>query len=99
MHTKTSALAAGLLALVGLTVAVSALPATEFVGTRADVRAFCSGADGTLLEGISHSLCVTKTSDVLCHDDGICASSDLELAVAAGFRTGPATTLVASNRP
>ncbi len=87
MHTRTTALAAGLLFLLGLTAAaVSAVPAKDFEGTRADVRAFCERSDSFLLEGGSYSLCVTGDNDVVCHDDGLCASSNLSLLLADGFR-------------
>lgn len=68
---------------------------TEFTGSRADVRAFCTAEGDHLLEGGRYSLCTTPVTDVMCRDDGVCSSSDLELAFAAGFqriRTAEAPT-------
>jgi hypothetical protein len=85
MPNSTLFLAAAIAAL-SLTSAASAAPASVFDGTRADVRSFCVGADHTLLEGGNYSLCLTPVTDVVCRDDDVCASSNLDLALAAGFQ-------------
>lgn len=86
MHTKTIPAALGLFTALFLASAAFAGPLTEFGGSRADVRSFCTGIEHHLLEGGSYSLCITPTTDVMCRDDGFCSSSNLQLALAAGFQ-------------
>ncbi len=85
---------AALVALLGLATVAPAASINEFGGTRAEVRESCVGEGRHLIEGLAYSLCVTATSDVLCNDDGLCASSDLRVAMAEGFRND---RLVAAN--
>jgi hypothetical protein len=88
MHTKTKTiLAFGLFALTTLASAASfGAPVTEFEGSRADVRAFCESEGAFLMDAGTFTLCVTPTTDVVCRDDGECSSSDIEVALAAGFQ-------------
>lgn len=87
MHTTKTMLATGLFALTTLATAIAfGGPVSEFDGSRADVRSFCTGEGHYLLEGGNFSLCTTPVTDVMCRDDGACWSSNLELALAAGFQ-------------
>ena len=86
MRKSTITAGFGLFTALVLTSASFAGPITEFSGSRADVRSFCTGADYHLLDGGNYSLCLTPTTDVVCDDTGMCGSSDLKLALAAGFQ-------------
>lgn len=86
MQTRTLHLATGLVSLLMLTSTSFAAPLSNFAGTRADVRSFCSGQDYFLLEGGSYTLCTTPDTDVMCRDDNTCTSSDLTMALLAGFQ-------------
>ena len=85
--TNKLTLASALFALALLTGAASAAPATQFEGSRADVRGFCTGAGYDLVEGGNFSICLTPLTDVVCRDDNVCSSSNLDLALAAGFKS------------
>lgn len=80
MNTKiNTALAAGILALVGLVATAHAAPVKEFAGTRGDARLLCETSGGELFEGLSYTLCVTQTSELTCFDGGLCTTTDLTL--------------------
>jgi len=88
MHSTKRMMAFGLmttLTLLGIAVAAAA-PASEFGGTRADVRSFCTGEGAFLLDGGNFTLCITRVTDVVCTDDNVCSSSNLEVALAEGFQ-------------
>ena len=86
MNTKTKLISLAFSTLTLLTVAAVAAPPSEYLGTRGDVRAFCTGNDHFLLEGSNYSLCLTPVIDVLCRDDGTCSSSNFDLARALGYQ-------------
>jgi hypothetical protein len=86
MTTKTKLISLAVSAIALLTVAAVAAPLSEYLGTRGDVRAFCTGEDYLLLEGTNYSFCATPWTDVLCRDDGTCSSSNFDLARAAGYQ-------------
>ena len=81
MHTTITGL---VLALV-LTSSASAASAS-IAGTQAEVRTFCVGEDAFILEGGNFTLCLTTDTDIVCRNDNVCSSSDLDLATAAGFK-------------
>ena len=88
MHSTKKMMAFGLmttLTLISMAVAAAA-PATEFGGSRADVRAFCADQGAFLLDGGNFTLCTTPVVEVVCRDDNVCSSSNLELALAEGFQ-------------
>jgi hypothetical protein len=95
IDTFTKTAATGLVALLCFTAITFAAPVKQFEGSRAEVRAACAGEGTTLIEGASYSLCVSATSDVICDDEGICASTDLARAYATGFRQEQLATAVA----
>jgi len=87
MHTKTKLISLTFSTLALLSVGAVAAPPSEYLGSRGDVRAFISaGDDRFLLEGYTYSLCLTPWTDVLCRDDGTCASTNFDLARAAGYQ-------------
>jgi hypothetical protein len=88
MHSTKKMMAFGLmttLTLIGMAIAAAA-PASEFGGSRADVRTFCTGEGAFLMEGGNFTLCITPATDVVCRDDNVCSSSNLEMALAEGFQ-------------
>jgi hypothetical protein len=86
MHKTKTMMAFGLMTTLTLIGMAFAAPATEFGGTRADVRNFCTGEGYFLLDGGNFTLCTTPVTDVVCRDDNVCSSSNLELALAEGFQ-------------
>jgi hypothetical protein len=79
-------MAFGLMTFLTMAGTAFAAPATQFEGSRADVRAFCAAEGAFLLDGGNFTLCTTPVVEVVCRDDNVCTSSNLELALAAGFR-------------
>lgn len=96
MTTKTKLVTLALGALALLTVAAPAAPISEYMGTRGDVRAFCTGAGDFLMEGYNYTFCLTPLTDVLCRDDGTCSSTNFDLARATGYQRDLNTTSDAS---
>lgn len=86
MNSTKKIIGLALVSFITLTAGAIAAPATDFTGSRADVRSFCTGEDDFLLEGGSFTLCLTPVTDVVCRDDHFCASSNFDMAVAEGFR-------------
>lgn len=86
MHSTKTMMAFGLMTTLTLIAMAFAAPATEFGGSRADVRSFCTGEGAFLMEGGNFTLCTTPVADVVCRDDNVCSSSNLELALAEGFQ-------------
>lgn len=85
MHSTKTMMALGLIITFMLTATAFGAP-TEFRGSRADVRQFCTGEGHFLLDGGNFTLCTTPVTDVVCRDDNVCASSNLEVALAQGFQ-------------
>jgi hypothetical protein len=92
---KTSLITLAFGALTLLTAAATAAPPSEYLGSRADVRAFCTGEADFLLEGFNYTFCLTPVTDVLCRDDGTCSSTNFDLARAAGYQRQQAAEPVA----
>lgn len=90
MKTTLITLAFGALAV--LTIAASAAPPSEYLGSRGDVRALCTNAGTFLLEGGNFSQCFTPSTDVLCRDDGTCSSPNFDLARAEGYQQDKAAS-------
>ena len=81
MHTTITGLVLAIALSSGASAGSIGIP-----GTQADVRAFCVGEDFHLLEGGNFTLCLTPITDIVCRNDNVCSSSDVELAMAAGFK-------------
>jgi hypothetical protein len=86
MHSTKKMMAFGLMTTLTLVGMAFAAPATQFEGSRADVRAFCADEGAFLLDGGNFTLCTTPVVEVVCRDDNVCTSSNLELALAEGFQ-------------
>jgi hypothetical protein len=86
MHNAKKMMAFGLMTTLTLIGVAFAAPATQFEGSRAEVRAFCEGQGAFLLDAGNFTLCTTPVVEVVCRDDNVCTSSNLELALAEGFR-------------
>ena len=86
MYDTKTMMAFGLMTTLTLAGVAFAAPATEFQGSRADVRAFCVNEGAFLLDGGNFTLCTTAVVEVVCRDDNVCSSSNLELALAEGFQ-------------
>lgn len=94
MHSTKTIMAFCLFTLTTLASAAAfGAPVTKFEGSRADVRSFCESEGAFLMDAASFTLCLTPTTDVVCRDDGICSSSSLDVALAAGFQRNDVAVL------